>query len=83
MAQSYCKPDLPSDRLGDRYWIIGVFAATRGKPEDASKFFGMAIKKKPSYKDELAVFPEIPAPSAWQAKRRRSGHCARRLRFSG
>ena len=64
MAQSYCKADLPPDRLGDRYWIIGVFAATQGKPEDATKFFGMAIKKKPSYKDELAVFPEVPAPSA-------------------
>ncbi len=64
MAQSYCRTDLPPDRLGDRLWLIGVFAAVEGNPADATKFFGLAIKQKPSYQSELVVFPTVPAPAA-------------------
>jgi serine/threonine protein kinase len=63
IALSFCKPDMPADRLGDRYWLIGVFSAVEGRLPDATKYFGMAIEKKPSYKAELRGFPEVPAPT--------------------
>ncbi len=63
IAVTYCKTDLPADRLGDRLWLIGVFAAVEGKMDEATKFFGKAIEKKPSYKAELKVFPEVPPPA--------------------
>ncbi|HEV7404622.1 MAG TPA: protein kinase [Chthoniobacteraceae bacterium] len=64
IAQTYCKADLPADRLGDRLWLIGVFAAVEGKLPEATKYFGLAIAKKASYKVELKVFPEVPPPGA-------------------
>lgn len=63
IATAYCKADLPADRLGDRLWLIGVFAAVEGKMAEATKYFGKAIEKKPSYKAELKVFPEVPPPA--------------------
>jgi hypothetical protein len=62
LALSYIKPELPADRQGDRYWIIGTFSAVEGKKPEATKFFGQAIEKKGSYKKELKAFPDVPPP---------------------
>lgn len=62
MGTNYCKAELPADRLGDRLWLIGVFAAVEGKIPEATKYFGKAIEKNPKYKAELKVFPEVPPP---------------------
>ena len=58
MAKSFLRPDQASDQLGERQWLIGVYAYFAGKTKDGRDLLALATQSAPQHKDELGLFPE-------------------------
>jgi hypothetical protein len=58
MAKSFLRPDQAPEQLGERQWLIGVYAYFAGKTKDARDLLTLAAQSAPQHKDELSLFPE-------------------------
>ncbi|MDR3405575.1 MAG: serine/threonine-protein kinase [Chthoniobacter sp.] len=58
MAKSFARPDAPPDQLGERQWMIGVYAYMIGKPKDGHDLLVQASQTAPQHSGDLPLFPE-------------------------
>ena len=58
MAKSFLRPDAPPDQLGERQWLIGVYACVAGKTKDGHDLLTQALQGAPQHRGELSIFPE-------------------------
>jgi serine/threonine protein kinase len=58
MAKSFLRTDLPPEQLGERQWLIGVYAYFSGKPKDGRDLLAQASQAVPQHAEELKLFPE-------------------------
>ncbi|MEP6670071.1 MAG: protein kinase [Chthoniobacter sp.] len=58
MAKSFLRPDAAPDQLGERQWMIGVYAYMMGKPKDGHDLLVQASQAAPQHSGDLPLFPE-------------------------
>ncbi|HSI15921.1 MAG TPA: serine/threonine-protein kinase [Chthoniobacter sp.] len=58
MAKSFLRSDAPPEQLGERQWMIGVYAYMSGKPKDGLDLLTQASKTAPAHSADLGLFPE-------------------------
>lgn len=58
MAKSFARADQPPEQLGERQWMIGVYAYLSGKPKEARELLAQGSQAVPSHAEELKLFPE-------------------------
>ena len=58
MAKSFLRSDAPPEQLGERQWMIGVYAYMSGKPKDGRDLLAQASQTVPAHSADLSLFPE-------------------------
>lgn len=58
MAKSFLRADAPPEQLGERQWMIGVYAYMSGKPKDGRDLLTQASQTAPAHSADLGLFPE-------------------------
>ena len=58
MAKSFLRAGLPQDQLGERQWMIGVYAYVAGKPKEGRDLLAQGSQAVPQHADEMKFFPE-------------------------
>ncbi len=58
MSKSFLRPDLPPETLGEREWLIGVYAYFAGKSKDGRELLTQASQAVPAHRDDLNLFLE-------------------------
>ena len=59
MAQSFMRPGMPNDLLGDRKWLLGVFSFYARKQREGRSLVAEAAQSRKEYSDALPLFLEF------------------------
>jgi serine/threonine protein kinase len=58
MAKSFLRPEQGAEAVGEREWLIGVYAWFAGKTKDAHDLLTQGGQAVPQHQGELSLFPE-------------------------
>jgi hypothetical protein len=61
MAKSFLRADQPPENVGEREWLIGVYAYFAGKPKDGHGLLEQAAQAIPQHREDLNLFVDSPA----------------------